>query len=86
MLDEDKKKRLPENFKIYELITVNFLRKMLGIWDFMLCILHYYVYLNINVFKVVKLANLQKNNFGCQQKTKILLFRYSYVNTLKRIK
>jgi hypothetical protein len=86
LLDEEKKKKLPENFKMYELITVNFLRKMLGIWDFLFCILHYYVYLNMNVFKVLKLAGFQCTHFDLVGKMKLVFSRYSYVNTLKRIK
>lgn len=84
-IDEEKKKRLPETFKMYELISVSLLRKIIGIWDFLLCILQYYVYLSLNFPRLVRLAGIQKLGFAGRSRMALLFRRYSFVNTLKRI-
>ncbi len=85
LLDEEKKNKLPQILKIYELITVNFFRKMLGLWDFLFCILQYYVFLNINITKNLKLMSFYRSQLSFGQKIRLFFSRYSYVNTLKRL-
>lgn len=85
-LDEEKKAKLPDGIKIYELITVNFLRRWFGIWDFLFCVLQYYVYLNTNPFKNYKTLGLLDSLNTVFYKIRLFFSRYSFVNTLKRIK
>lgn len=86
VIDEEKNKKLPENFKIYELISVNAIRKIIGLWDFFFCILHYHLYLNVNFSINFRLMSLQKTQFSFWNKLGLFFNRYSFVNTLKRIK
>lgn len=85
-IDEEKIKELPQDFKVYELITVNFLRKYLGLSDILFSLFNYYLFVNWNIFYNFRVASSQKTLVGCCKKIGIFFDRYSYINTLKRIK
>lgn len=73
-----------KGIKIYELVSVNLVRKFIGITDLICSVWNdNFIFLNVNPFTAWKAMKLHYSQFVWYRKLFVIFSRYAYINEIK---